>query len=293
MPKTHQASAEMVSHTSAVLHSSAVLPTHTHQLQTFLEALHSFENLFLWENMHIDRDGEWIRESLCHLTILIAHDGSFMQEESLDTCSTTVIMHCSSSNQRAKISVAERLESAKKFCGKLLGAVIIQYILWAAAADLPGVLGLVCLYCDSHGVIAHGNLLRKVLLDKQAQSNLIFLLKYLVGSITLQPHWVWVKGHVVKSRGWQQCSLAKKMNYYADELAKHALLSAISGGHVIARDYPLKPIKVLLSGTKVTWSPWLALEKHWGIRLPRTCPMRNRSFRSPIFTWYGGKRSRR
>jgi hypothetical protein len=30
MPKTHLASAKMVSHTRAVLHSSAVLPTHTH-----------------------------------------------------------------------------------------------------------------------------------------------------------------------------------------------------------------------------------------------------------------------
>jgi hypothetical protein len=135
----------MLSHTRAVLHSSAVLPTHTHQPQTFLKALHSLGNLYLWENMHIDRDGEWIREGLCHGTKSIAHDGSFMQEESLDICSTAVIMYCSSTNQCAKISVAECLESANNICSKLLGAVIIQYILRAVAADLPGVLGLVCL----------------------------------------------------------------------------------------------------------------------------------------------------
>jgi hypothetical protein len=157
----------------------------------FLEALHYLGNLSLWETMHIDGDGEWIREDLlCHGTISIAHDGLFMQEEFLDICSAAVIMYCFSSNQWANISVAERLESANNFRGKLLGAVIIQFILRVAAADLPGILGLVCLYCDNQGVIAHGNLLQKVLPDKQAQSDFILLLKYLVDSNTLQTHWV-------------------------------------------------------------------------------------------------------
>ncbi len=185
----------------------------------------------------------------------------------MDICSAAVIMYCSSSSQWAKISVAECSESADNFRGKLLGAVIIQYIQQATTADLPHLLGSVCLYCDNQGVIAHGNLWQKVLPDKQAQYNLILLLKYLVGSNTLQSHWVWVEGHAVESGGWWQCSLAKKRNHNADKLAKCALLSAISGGHVITRDYPLEPIIVLLSGTRVTESPWLALEKHWGYKI--------------------------
>jgi hypothetical protein len=134
--------------------------------------------------MHIDRNEEWIREGLLRGTILIAHDGSFMHEESLDICSAAVIMYCSSSNQWAKISVAEYLESANNFHSKLLGAVavIIQYILQAAAADLPGVLGLVCLYFDNQGVIAHENMAWKLLPDKQA----------------LQPH------SSTEISGWQQ-----------------------------------------------------------------------------------------
>ncbi len=76
-----------------------------------------------------------------------------------------------------------------------------------------------------------------------------------------------MEGHAVESRGWRQCSLAKKLNYYASELAKCTLLSAISGGHVITGDYPLKPIIVRLSGTRVVGLPWLALEKHWGYKI--------------------------
>ncbi len=59
------------------------------------------------------------------------------------------------------------------------------------------------------------------------------------------------------------------MNYYADELAKYALLSAILGSHVITGDYSLEPIIVLLSRTRVTGLPWLALEKHWGYKIAR------------------------
>jgi hypothetical protein len=92
-----------------------------------LEALHSLGNSSLWENMHIDGDGEWIREGLCHGTISIAHDGSFMQEESLDICSAAVIMYCSSSNQLEKITVAECSESASAAGSWVLESFNISY----------------------------------------------------------------------------------------------------------------------------------------------------------------------
>jgi hypothetical protein len=65
--------------------------------------------------MHIDDDGEWIREGLLHRTLLIAHNGSFMQEELVDLCSAAVIIFCPASNQWAEVSVVERSESADNF----------------------------------------------------------------------------------------------------------------------------------------------------------------------------------
>jgi hypothetical protein len=118
-------------------------------------------------------------------------------------------------------------------------------------------------------VIAHGNSLPRGLPDKQAQSDLIHLLKSLVSSNGVSTHSKWVEGHAVENRGWHQCTLAKKMNYYADELAKLALQSAISGGNIISGNYPPKPISVLISGMRVTGSPCLALEKHWGYKIAR------------------------
>ncbi len=182
LPTTHVASAKMVSNTRAVLHSAAVLPTKTPEQRTFLETLHALGNPTLWENMHINGDGEWIREGLLQGIISIAHNGSFMQEESVDLCSATIIIFCSTSDQWAKVLVVEHSNSADNFRGELLGAVIIQYILRAAAVDLQGTISSVCIFCDNQGVIAHGNSLQMVLPDKQAQSDLIYLLKSFVSS---------------------------------------------------------------------------------------------------------------
>jgi hypothetical protein len=99
--------------------------------------------------MHIDGNGEWIQEGLLHGTLSIAHDGSFMQEESVDLCSAAVIICCPASDQWAKVFVVERSESADNFQGELLGAVIIQYILWATAPALPGAISFVYIFCDN------------------------------------------------------------------------------------------------------------------------------------------------
>jgi hypothetical protein len=202
--------------------------------------------------MHIDADGEWIREGLLQGMIRIAHDGSYMHEASCDVCAIAVILFCASSHQWAKISVTERSESTNSFRGKLLGAVMIQYMLLAAPVVLPVITTLVCLYCNNLGVIARRNLLQKLLPDKQPQSKLIHLLEYLVDSNTLRSHWEWVEGHAVASMGWCHCLIPKK-------LAKRALLSAIADGHTITVDYPLEPIQFSLSGTRVIGSPCLAL----------------------------------
>ena len=115
LPRTHVASTKMVSNTRAVLHSLSVLPNATNEHQTLLAALHTLENPTLWENMHINGDGEWIQEGLLHGTLSIAHDGSFTQEKLVDLCSAAVIIFCPASNQWAKVLVVEHSESADNF----------------------------------------------------------------------------------------------------------------------------------------------------------------------------------
>ena len=74
---------------------------------TFQERLDSFNNPSLWENLSYDGDGEWIQEGLLRWSLCIAHDGSFMAEESTKHCLVVVIIYCRSSRQWLRSSIAE------------------------------------------------------------------------------------------------------------------------------------------------------------------------------------------
>jgi hypothetical protein len=84
--------------------------------------------------------------------------------------------------------------------------------------------------------------------------------------------------------------LPNKLNYYADELAKLALQSAISGGNIISGNYPLEPISILTSGTRVTGSPHLALEKHWAYKIAQSLYSNNQIIHETHFhlVWWEG-----
>jgi hypothetical protein len=145
---------------------------------TFQERLDSFNNPSLWENLSYDGDGEWIQEGLLCGLLCIAHDGSFMAEESTKHCLVGVIIYCRSSRQWLKSSIAESSEAASNYRGELLGAVIALLILQASSHNLTGPLPAITLFCDNCGVLSHGNNPYTALPKKQKQADLIRFIKH-------------------------------------------------------------------------------------------------------------------
>ncbi len=109
--------------------------------------------------------------------LCIAHDGSFMAEESTKHCLAGVIIYCRSSRQGLKLSIAESSEAVSNHCGELLGAVIALLILPESSHDLTVPLPSITLFCNNHGVLSHGNNPYTVLPEKQKQADLICLIK--------------------------------------------------------------------------------------------------------------------
>jgi hypothetical protein len=67
--------------------------------------------------------------------------------------------------------------------------------------------------------------------------------KFLSGSKDCRATWEGGEGHAVEQKGWQGCTLPKRLNYQADKLAKCSLLSAIAGGLVMEGDFPFEVLK--------------------------------------------------
>jgi hypothetical protein len=128
----HYASVLMFRAMCDIMHSKTpnCLPTAPHL--TFQERLDSFGNGSLWENLSYDSDREWIQDGLRGGSLCIAHNGSYMAEESTNLCLVGVIIFCLSSRQWLKL-FAELSDAASNYCGELLGAVIALLILHAAS----------------------------------------------------------------------------------------------------------------------------------------------------------------
>ena len=291
-PGTHYASVTMESVTQATLHSSAPLPIPVPKPLSFREALALYGNPSLWADLKVDGDGEWISHGIQLGTLVVAHDGSYMPEDSVDLCSAGVVIYCRDSKNWLRLSLSECSHYASNYRGELLGAVLSLLILRAASSSLPLPSSqlVTTLFCDNRGVISHCNSSLVSLSEKQTQADLIRLAKHLSATNPSRTTWRWVEGHAVERKGWDNCSLSERLNAHADRLAKDSLLRAISGGHIMEGDFPLEPVLLKVSGERVSCSPRQALEWSWGYITARSLYAAKGIIRAedfPLVWWEG------
>jgi hypothetical protein len=166
-PGTHYVSVTMISKTCAELHSSAFHPEPMMLPTLFLDVLHSYGHIGLWEHLTVYRDGEWICKGIIWGSQVCAHNSSYMALKVVDLSSAGVVVFCASTKQWLKASHAKRSTFAGNYRGELLGALMSLLILWVASSLLLPPLHLVVLHCDNRGVITHGNSLLTSLPEKQ------------------------------------------------------------------------------------------------------------------------------
>ena len=136
------------------------------------------------ETLRIDgNDCSWIFRGLMRGSFLIGHDGSYMSMVANDVCSCAVVLHCTQEDKYTKVTWVERSTKrlASNYRAEILGGCCAQLTVKAAIAG-RGVLGLAtpCFRCDNMGVVLHGTNYRRPLLEKQAQSDVLWYFKQLV-----------------------------------------------------------------------------------------------------------------
>jgi hypothetical protein len=168
---------------------------------SFLSALENYGNPSLWANLNVDDNGEWIWAGIKANTLVIAHDGSYMPEQSTNLCSAGIIIYCRHTSQWLKASIIEQSEAASNYRAELLGAAMALLITRAATAGMTLPQPCMILFCDNNWVLSHGNSPRTSLPKKQQQADLIWLVKYLSSSSICPIEWKWVEGHAVEQNG--------------------------------------------------------------------------------------------
>jgi hypothetical protein len=140
---------------------------------TFWDTIQNDINPSLWRNLCCDGDGKWIWQGLCSGTLLIIHNGSYMQEVSPHICSAAIMIRCTALGQTCKCTIAECSESASSYRGKILGAIVTQFILSPAVTGQMGPYLIMTEDCDNNGVVLHSNTHYLPLPASQTQSNIL------------------------------------------------------------------------------------------------------------------------
>ena len=268
-PGTRYASVDAIDEMSVQLHSSAALPMTEPIPQDFWSVLHSFPNQSLWKNFVCDGDGEWIHRGLVDGTLVVSHDGSFMEHVSSKVSSGAFMIYCRRTGSRCKGSVVEYSEDAGNYRAEILAGIMAQLVL-RAASRRPAVYPPQSLGCDNKGVVFHGNDPTSELCEKQTQADVLRVLKTLINEQPFSSSYVHVDGHVIRFKKWKDMTLDERMNESCDILAKKALMAGFATDDYIDSCFPFEHIFLEVDGQKVTGSATKALERHWGTREARS-----------------------
>ncbi len=93
-PGTHYASVTMLDSDCPILHSKSLIPSPQTSQLTFHKRLVSYGTPDLWDNLLVGGDGSWLWLRLLTGSLCIAHNGSYMAEESTALCSAGVVIYC-------------------------------------------------------------------------------------------------------------------------------------------------------------------------------------------------------
>jgi hypothetical protein len=255
---THSNSGQVLMHSSA---AAAISPP---LLLSFESNLKSDGNSTLWESLDFDGDGSWILEGMINRSLIIVHDGSYMKEVSPFISAAATMIYCTKAKKRCKCTWAEKSESAGSYRGEILGGIMTQLLLRAAAKGckkrIPGVRA----DCDNNGVVSHGNTPHIPLTTNQTQADLLRVYKNLISAQSFPVQYKYVPSHADDSKKWRDCTLKERINIKVDALAKKAIKAAHSTGKFIESTFPNEEVWIEMGGKKITGSPRAELEEYWG-----------------------------
>ncbi len=96
----------------------------------------SFVNQSLWLSLDYDGDSSWILDGMLEQSLVIIHDGSYMKEVLTHISLAATMIYYRIAKARCKCTWAKQSASASSYNGEILGGIMTQLILNAAASRL-------------------------------------------------------------------------------------------------------------------------------------------------------------
>lgn len=234
----------------------------------FVESLRTAEGNWMWDDLTIVGDENWIVDAIESSTVRAVTDGSYMEDLFPDVCSAAFILESTEGKGTITGSFTERSAVACAYRGETLGLMAIHLILAGVALTSPDLnTGSVEIHSDCKGALGmvedipspriptrckHSDVLKNILINCE---NLPFDCRF--------HH---VKAHQDDSIAFHLLDRPSQLNVMMDTKAKLAIQSLHADTIRPQRVLPKEAITIFAGGDKIT-SECGGLVRAWAHRL--------------------------
>ncbi len=119
----------------------------------FWEAMQGWGNTWLWDDLVVSGDIDWIAYSIADNSCVAVTDGSYMKEVYPNLSSAAFVFKCSKGQGQLKGTLVETTPDVGSYRGELHGLMAIHLILRGVHEFRPGLSGSVHILSDCLGAL--------------------------------------------------------------------------------------------------------------------------------------------
>ena len=222
---------------------------------SFWDVLVSWGCTWMWDQVKLIGDINWIAGAIDSQECIAVTDGSFMRELTSEVCSTAFFFENSDRSCKLVGAFPERSETANAYRGELLGIMAIHLILLAVNKVAPNLAGSITIYSDCERALGSVDNLPKLKIPpKYKHSDILKNIMINCSQLSFNIHYKHISAHQDDRMDFSQLSRPAQLNCAVDMGAKRQLLELDPLVDMKQHNFPLEPVVCFAGTVKLTAS---------------------------------------
>ena len=221
---------------------------------SWLDVLDDWGDTWIWDNLTVEEDEDWVIESINAGDCMAVTDGSYMEDIDSSICSAAFIFECKRGRGRIHGSFWEQSDVACSYRGELLGLLAIHLILLSIKQAHGIQEGMVDIFSDCLTALWTVEHLPPTMIPSRFQhADILKIILINCGDLGFQKKYTHVPAHQDDHEDFDNLSRPSQLNCIMDQRAK----ACITERDVLARPHfqqplPLEAVTVHVGKNKVT-----------------------------------------
>ncbi len=220
---------------------------------TFLEVLREWGYMWMWEDMRLTGNNNWLEDAIRDNSLIAVTDGSYMRDKFPTMNSCAFILECTKGQGQLTGTFSDQTIAACSYRGELIGLLAIHLLLLSISKVSPDLPGSVHIYLDCLGALNKvKNLPPNRIPSKCRHSDVLKNILVNCSGLSFTRLFLHVSAHQDNRSRFEDLSQPAQLNCVVDFGAKWALLELDALDLPWQEPFPLEAISVFAGREKMT-----------------------------------------